>query len=133
MRYVVALDAALELFRTRTQVPSGHSLLAPTLLRSQALSRLYSDVRRGRIDREEADARLDHMRALKIRLLGDRVLQKVAWDLAEELGWDDTLSAEYVALTRLQADALVTRDKKLARAVENVVPLEAYDDLFVVP
>lgn len=63
-----------------------------------------------------------------MRLLGDRVLQQVAWKVAEQLGWDDTLTAEYVALTRLQADALVTRDAALARAVGDVVataPLEA--------
>lgn len=129
MRFAVALDAALYLFRNRTQVPGQHSLLAPTLLRSQALSLLYRSVRRGEIDRNEAAAQLDHMRSLKIRLLGDRVLQKVAWDFAARFDWDDTLMAEYVALAKLQADALVTLDDELVRAVEGVVPTASSQDM----
>ena len=66
--------------------------------------------------------------ALRIRLLGDRVLQNVAWEVAEQLGWPDTFDAEYVALTRLHADALVTLDGRLADTVQDlvtVVPLDA--------
>jgi hypothetical protein len=69
------------------------------------------------------------MRALKIRLLGDRLLQKVAWDIAEDLGWDDTLQAEYIALTRLQADAFVTFDTSLAESLSDVVPLATFKDI----
>jgi hypothetical protein len=29
---------------------------------------------------------------LRIRLLGDRVLQRVAWKIADQLGWHDTPS-----------------------------------------
>jgi predicted nucleic acid-binding protein len=78
--------------------------------------------------RKEADRRLNYVRALRIRLLGDRVLQQVAWKIADQLGWADTLDAEHVALTRLQADAFVTLDAELARAVEGVAataPVEA--------
>jgi len=69
------------------------------------------------------------MRALKIRLLGDRVLQKLAWDIAEELAWDNTLQAEYVALTKLQADAFVTLDRSLAKSLKGVVPLASFKDI----
>jgi predicted nucleic acid-binding protein len=89
---------------------------------------LYRAVRSGTIDRAEADRRLAFVRAMRIRLLGDRVLQQVAWQIAERLGWPDTLDAEYVALTRLQGDALVTLDSEFARTVEGVVevaPVEA--------
>ena len=48
--------------------------MAPSLLRSQMVSKLYAEVQAGRMERAEADARLDRMRGLKIRLLGDRVL-----------------------------------------------------------
>ncbi len=68
------------------------------------------------------------MRGLRIRLLGDRVLQNVAWKVAEELGWSGTYDAEYVALTKLQADAFVTLDGELAQAVRDLVtiaPVEA--------
>ena len=69
------------------------------------------------------------MRRLRLRLLGDRVLQSVAWDVADQLGWPDTYDAEYVALTRLQADALVTLDERLAQAAKRLVPVASIDDL----
>jgi predicted nucleic acid-binding protein len=79
--------------------------------------------------RKDADRQLDYVRGLRIRLLGDRVLQDVAWKLADQLGWPDTLDAEYVALTRLQADAFVTLDTKLARAVKGIVATASIDAL----
>jgi len=60
-------------------------------------------------------------RRLQIRLLGDRVLQSVAWKLADQLGWPDTLDAEFVALTQLQGDALSTLDREFAAAVQGLV------------
>ena len=86
MRYVIALDAGLRLVRERARPHPETRLVAPTLLRSQAVAHLDAAARRGKIDREEARARLDHMRALDIRLLGDRVLQSFAWSFAERLG-----------------------------------------------
>ncbi len=59
---------------------------------------------------------------MPIRLLGDAVLRRRAWDLAEQLGSAETYDAEYVALTQLQADAFVTLDAGLARRVEGIVP-----------
>jgi indolepyruvate ferredoxin oxidoreductase alpha subunit len=129
MRYVIALGAALRLFRERAMVPEGTKLVAPTLLRSQAVAHLYAAARRGEIDRAEARAQLDHMRALNIRLLGDRVLQNFAWNFAERLGWDDTFTAEYVAMTKLQTDAFVTLDPDLARAAATLVPVASYDEM----
>jgi predicted nucleic acid-binding protein len=66
---------------------------------------------------------------LKIRLLGDAVLQRRAWDIADQLGWASTYDAEYVALTQLQADAFVTLDKELARRVKGVVTTAKIDAL----
>ena len=60
---------------------------------------------------------------MPIRLLGDAVLRRRAWDLADQLGWASTYDAEYVALTQLQADALVTQDGELARRVAGIVAL----------
>jgi predicted nucleic acid-binding protein len=68
------------------------------------------------------------VRALRIRPLGDRVLQNVAWKVADHLGWSNTYDAEYVALTQLQADAFITLDGQLAHAVKDLVavaPIEA--------
>ncbi|MEO3853957.1 hypothetical protein [Acrocarpospora sp. B8E8] len=127
-KYVIGPDVALRLARDEAVIPDEHQLLAPTLLRSQLLSLLYQAVRHGEMTKKDADRQLNYVRALRIRLLGDRVLQNVAWKIADELGWPDTLDAEYVALTRLQADALITLDAKLAHAVKHLVtiaPIEA--------
>jgi predicted nucleic acid-binding protein len=66
---------------------------------------------------------------MKIRLLGDAVLQRRAWELADQLGWASTYNAEYVALTQLQADAFVTLDAKLARSVKRIVEIASVDAL----
>ena len=128
-KYVIGPDVALALAERNAVISPQHRLLAPTLLRSQVLAQLYGEVRRGHLTRKEADHRLDYLRALQLRLLGDRVLQRVAWDVAADLGWNDTFVAEYVALTRLQADALVTRDASLAQAARKVVSVATIDDL----
>jgi predicted nucleic acid-binding protein len=128
-RYVITPDVALHLAERGAEVGDGHRLLAPTLFRSQVLSRLYRSVREGRLTREEAVRRLEYVRGTRIRLLGDRVLQNLAWRIAERLGWDDTLDAEYVALTRLQADALVTLDPDLARAARDEVTVVSVEAL----
>jgi predicted nucleic acid-binding protein len=131
-RYVIGPDVALALAEQQAVVPARHRLLAPTLLRSQVLAQLYTQVRLGKLARKDADRRLDHLRKLNIRLLGDRVLQRVAWQVAEQLDWELTFVAEYVALTRLQADALVVRDEVLARSVSKVVPVADLDSLLAV-
>jgi predicted nucleic acid-binding protein len=89
------------------------------------LSLLYRSVRDGALAQADADRQLDYLRGLRIRFLGDRVLQRTAWRLADQLGWDDTYDAEYVALARLHADAFVTLDGGLAGAVEGIVALAA--------
>ena len=66
---------------------------------------------------------------MPIRLLGDAVLRRRAWDLAEKLGWAETSVAEYLALTQLQADAFITMDADLARRVDGVVPIASIEVL----
>ncbi|MFC5264752.1 type II toxin-antitoxin system VapC family toxin [Kribbella qitaiheensis] len=129
-RYVIGPDVALRLAGDEAVIAAEHQLLAPTLLRSQMLSALYKAVRDGELTKKEAGRRLNYVRALRLRLLGDRVLQSVAWKIADQLGWADTLDAEYVALTQLQADALITLDEELSRAVKGVVPLAPIEVLF---
>jgi indolepyruvate ferredoxin oxidoreductase alpha subunit len=67
--------------------------------------------------------------SLQVRFLGDKVLQQQAWKVAEQLGWETTYAAEYVALTRLQADAFVTSDRDLAQAVSGLVETATPDAL----
>jgi predicted nucleic acid-binding protein len=78
-----------------------------------------------------ADVAREHLARIgrmPIRLLGDAVLRRRAWEVADQLGWASTFNAEYVALTLLQADAFVTLDAELARSLEGIVttaPIEA--------
>jgi predicted nucleic acid-binding protein len=127
-RYVIGPDVAIRLAQNQAVIPDQHELLAPTLLRSQLLSLLYQAVHRGEMTNKDAERLLNYVRGLRIRLLGDRVLQNVAWKLADQLGSSDTFDAEYVALTQLQADALITLDRQLADALKGLVtvaPIEA--------
>ena len=128
-RFVVDCGVVLHLVREGIQVSAEHELLAPTLLRSQTLSALHEAVHQGRIAPEVALDQLTRIRALPIRLLGDAVLRRRAWDLADQLGWAETYDAEYLALTQLQADAFVTLNNDLARRVEGVVPTATIDAL----
>jgi len=111
------------------QVPDEHELLAPTLLRSQTLSVLHERVQRGEIPADVAREHLARIARMKIRLLGDAVLRRRAWEIADELGWASTYDTEYLALTQLQADAFVTLDAKLARAAKSVVEVASIDAL----
>jgi predicted nucleic acid-binding protein len=86
-------------------------------------------VHRGEVPPEVALERLTRIQALPIRLLGDAVLRRRAWQVADQLSWAETYDAEYVALTQLQADAFVTLDAELARRVERVVPMATIEVL----
>ena len=57
------------------------------------------------------------------------MLQQQAWKVAEQLGWETTYTAEYVALTILQADAFVTSDRELAKAASGLVETATPDAL----
>lgn len=120
-RYVVGSDVALALAKRGAKIRPEAKLLAPTLMRSQLLNLLFQLVRTRKISKTDADKHLEYVRRLRIRLLGDRVLQARAWHLADEIGWPDTLDPEYIALTQLQADALVTSSSKLAAAAKRFV------------
>jgi predicted nucleic acid-binding protein len=71
---------------------------------------------------------LDELRP-KWSFLGDKVLQRTAWKVADHLGWETTFDAEFVALTQLQADAFITSDSDLARAVSGLVKTATIDAL----
>jgi predicted nucleic acid-binding protein len=128
-RFVVDSSAVLRLASADTEVPAKHKLLAPTLLRSQTLSDLHGAVQRGEIAAEVARDHLARIARMPIRLLGDAVLRRRAWEVADQLGWAETFHAEYVALTQLQADAFITLDKELARSVKGIVETASIDAL----
>ena len=129
-RFVIDAGVALRLATEgTTKIPAKHELLAPTLLRSQTLSLLHEAVQDGKVADDVARERLTRVQQLPVRLLGDAVLRRRAWEVATQLGWAGTYDAEYVALTQLQADAFVTLDAKLARRVEGLVETATVDAL----
>ena len=128
-RFVVDPSAVLYLAGEEIDVSGEHELLAPTLLRSQTLSALHEAVQRGEIPADVARDRLTRIGRMPIRLLGDAVLRRRAWEVADQLGWASTYDAEYVALTQLQADAFVTLNAELARSVEGIVAIASIDAL----
>jgi predicted nucleic acid-binding protein len=129
-RFVIDAAAAIRLAREKRDVHDSHKLVAPTLLRSQALSLVYQAARRRELTNTEAHAILDAITTMRIRLLGDRVSRTVAWQVADHFDWDDTADAEYVAVTRLQADALITLDAALAAQVDGFVTVAPFEALF---
>ncbi|MFD1374175.1 type II toxin-antitoxin system VapC family toxin [Actinoplanes sichuanensis] len=122
-RYVIDAHTLLHIIDNALVVDRSHQLVAPNIIRSEALDLLWRDVRRG--DRTERAALEAHVRLteLKMRLLGDRVSRATAWRIARENDWDTLHEAEYLAVARLQADALVTVDPRMAARAENVVPV----------
>jgi predicted nucleic acid-binding protein len=128
-RFVVDCGVVLHLAGEGIEVAPEHELLAPTLLRSQTLSALHEAVHTGELEEDAALERLARIQAMPIRFLGDAVLRRNAWKFADQLGWADTYDAEYIALTKLQADAFVTLNEKLARRVERVVPTATIEAL----
>lgn len=125
-RYAIDADVALRLIRDGSNADERHKLVGPSVLRSHALATLYQDVRTARLTETEGRRQLEHLAALKIRLLGDRVSRATAWKLADRLGWDDIGPAEYLAVATLQADALVTDDARLAAAADGIVEVVSY-------
>ena len=128
-RFVIDCETLLRIAAGEIQVAADHKLVAPTLVRSQALSALYEAARRDEISAAEGIERVTRINSLKVRFLGDKVLQRTAWKVADELGWKTTFDAEFVALTQLQADAFVTSDSDLARAVSGLVKTTSIDAL----
>jgi len=86
-KYVIGPDVAIHLAHDAVVIGGEHQILAPALLRSQMLSLLYQAVHRGEMTKKDAERQLTYVRGLRIRLLGDRVLQNVAWKVADQLGW----------------------------------------------
>jgi predicted nucleic acid-binding protein len=128
-RYVIDAPTLLHLVDAGIHVVPDHQLVAPNSIRSEALELLLRDVRAGK--RTEAAALKAHeqMTEIKMRLLGDRVSRRTAWRLARQHGWDTLRDAEYLAITQLQADALVTVDQSLAATARDTVTVAALDAL----
>jgi len=93
-RFVIDARVALHLASQDIEISGTHELLAPTLLHSQTLSLLHEAVQRGEIDAIVAREHLARVARMPIRLLGDAVLRRRAWEVADQLGWASTYTAE---------------------------------------
>ena len=126
---MLVLDASIVVELTLDRVGTGatdalgqEELLAPPLLWSEVPSALHELAFREEISRTLAD------RALKRFLAGDihvnerrpQELTRIAWQLADELGWAKTYDAEYVALTKILGCRLVTLDMRLWRGTKHL-------------
>ena len=104
-------------------------VLEPSTEVLPALGLLLHEVQAGRRTEAEALKAHDRLTGMKMRLLGDRVSRRTAWQIARQHGWDTLRNAEYVAVTQLQADALVTVDMTLAATAQAHVTVATIDDL----
>jgi hypothetical protein len=75
-RFVVDRDTLLRIATGEIEVAAGHQLVAPTVVRSQALSALsalYQAARRGEISAADGLERVTGINSLRVRFLGDKV------------------------------------------------------------
>jgi hypothetical protein len=128
-RYVVDARTVLHIVDGDLDIDPGHQLVAPNSIRSEALQLLLAAVRRGERTDRAALTTHERLTELKMRLLGDRVSRGVAWRIAREHDWDSLREAEYLAIARLQADALVTVDPDLAAKAVDIVPVAPLEAL----
>ena len=105
-----------------------HQLVPPNSIRSQALELHLPRVRGGELSEPAALELHERITEIKLRLLGDRVSRRTAWQLALEHDWDTLHEAEYLAVAKLQADALITDDPGLAGLADGV-PMAPFTDL----
>lgn len=129
-RYAIDLGTTLRLIREARPPAPEHRLVAPARLRSDVLSAIYEEARVGGLDDRAGRHELEVFAELSIRLLGDRVSRSTAWSIASGLDWDDVSPAEYLAVAKLQADAMVSEDPRLIAGAEGLIPIAPHAALF---
>ncbi len=97
--------------RERMAADPDHA--APSVIDVEVFSVLRRERLRGTLDRTEADQAIEDLAAWPGERFGHRLLLRRAWELRETVrGWD----AMYVALAEVLDAALVTTDRRLAKA-----------------
>jgi predicted nucleic acid-binding protein len=103
--------------------------VAPNSIRSEALDLLLQRVRGGTLTEHAALDLHERITGVKMRLLGDRVSRRTAWQIARDRDWSTLAEAEYLAVAKLQADALITVNPDLVAKATGIVPLAPFTDL----
>jgi hypothetical protein len=129
-RFAIDAGTLVEIVSGTQGVSPHHQLVAPRSIRSKALNLLLGRVRSGQLTEGGALQVLERLTELRVRLLDDRVSRRTAWEIAQERGWDTVDLAEYLAVTRLQADALIASDPLLTEMAAGVVALAPLAALF---
>lgn len=128
-RYAIDAPALLRIVTDGLTIRDDVQLVAPSSIRSDALTLLLQRVQAGELTDAQARDLHTRMTELKIRVLGDRVSRWTSYQLARERGWPTTAQAEYLAVARLQADAFVTVDPGMAERAQGIVPVGKFTDL----
>ena len=129
-RFVIDPPTLVQLAQDARPIDTAHQLVAPNSIRSHALDLLLQAVVDGELTENAALDLHERMTELKIRVLGDRVSRRTAWRIAREHNWATIGDAEYLAIAKLQADALIAADPELAAKAAGIVPLAAMNDLY---
>lgn len=108
---------------------AAHELIAPPLLRAEALSSISEMTFRNEIPTDAARTAAMRLEAVDIRLERPDGLDERAWDVARTLGWAKTYGAEYVALALMRDVPLLTIDARLRRGAGHLVRMPRIVDL----
>ena len=121
---IVVIDASAALHAAASEHGFGGftvTLVAPALLWSECTSVLREMQYRGEISSALKEAAMARLMESPIQRRSPRRLYVEASRLAVDLGWAKTYDAEYVALARMLAVPLRTRDARLVRGASRVL------------
>ena len=128
-RFAIDPPALLAIAGSGRSVIPAHQLVAPNSIRSDAMDLLLLRVRDGELSEDAALDLHERITEVRMRLLGDRVSRRTAWRIARDHDVATMHEAEYLAVAKLQADALIAINPKLAAIAAGVVPLAALTDV----
>ena len=107
----------------------GHELVAPPLMRAEALSAIHELLYRGAITVDLAGIARRRLAEFGYTVAEPPGLVMSTWEIADQLGWAKTYDAEYVAVAKLLSIPLVTIDGRLQRGAGRVAQVLGVADL----